>query len=897
MIHQDCTRALEMRLENLKVEYLTNPIGLDERKPRFFWNYSIDDETKRNEEQFSYRIMVSENISAIQKNLGTSWDSGKVVARKSIHIEYDGKPLESNTKYYWKVITEDNNGIIHDSMYEWGETWWHTGLLGENEWGAKWMEAPSPEPTEMMVVDTTKGLQKIKRTPPVPMFRKQFNCDIKIKSAILYATALGEYQVHINKNRVGERYLAPEWTDYNKRLLYQAYDVTEYLEDGENTIGVLVGDGWYMGLLGPGDQVRQLYYGDKRKIICQLIITYEDGNIEMVCSDESWRVHVDGPIRLADHFLGCEFDSRKEQDGWDGNDFDDSEWNDVIISNTPNVKIQAQRHEPVRIIKKIEPIAINKKGPETYIVDFGQNIVGWCNIFLDGVEGQEIIVRHGEMLELDGNLHVDNLRLAAQTDTYILNGKGKRSFNPYFTFHGFRYAEISGVSHSIDKNTIIAIAISSNSTPTGEFECSNQMLNKLWENIWWTQRDNMISIPTDCPQRNERMGWTGDAQVFAQTGIYNLDLVSFFNKFIIDLRDGQGEEGMYPDFAPHPFQEFQFSFGPGWGDAGIIIPWRVYTCYGDKRMLGEHYPSMKAFIDLVIEENPSFLWNVWGSNYGDWLHGDTIKADGYPSEGGELPKDVYATLFFYISTKLIHKVALVLGKEDDAKFYENVKNEIQDAFIEAYVSTEGKIKGDTQSAYAMALGFGILPDKYQDRALEYLIDALNEYDGRISTGFISTIQMMLELSSRGKNDLAYSLVETTRFPSWGYTIEQGATTIWERWDGFVKGRGFQDKGMNSFNHYSIGAIGEWLYRVVLGINFDENNPAMEHIIINARPGGTLEWANGSYASINGKICTKWNKEDVNSSIEIQIPPNTKATVYLDGRKEEVGSGKYNFSIN
>ncbi|MEX2725683.1 MAG: alpha-L-rhamnosidase C-terminal domain-containing protein, partial [Candidatus Sigynarchaeum springense] len=379
-----------------------------------------------------------------------------------------------------------------------------------------------------------------------------------------------------------------------------------------------------------------------------------------------------------------------------------------------------------------------------------------------------------------------------------------------------------------------------------------------------------------------RMGWMGDAQVFAQTAIFNMDMAAFFTKFTADMRDSQKPEGMYPDFAPHPFPpgSFGFSFGPGWGDCGIIVPWRVYTSYGDKRLLEEHYESMKSYVELVMDENPGYLWTTWGSNYGDWLNGDTMKADGYPSKGGEMPKDAYATAFFALSSGLLSRIARVLGRSADAAKYGEVRNRVVAAFNAAFVDEAGKIKGDTQAGYAIALGFGLLSEEKQEHAVNHLLASIKKYDGRLSTGFISTPHMMLELSRRGHLDHAYKFAENDDFPGWLYTIRNGATTIWERWDGFVVGRGFQDKGMNSFCHYAIGAVGEWLYRIVLGINFDEEEPGMRHVVLAPRPGGTLEWAKGSYDSIRGRISSSWSRKGGETTYRFGIPANVRGTIDL-----------------
>ncbi len=822
-----------MKPAYLRCEYLTNPLGIDVKSPRLSWINEPSDGDGRGLVQFAYQVIVSSNLEDLDKGTGDLWDTGKVNSDKSSHVEYTGRQLHAGERCFWKVKTWSNLGD-EPAWDECPTAWWEMGPLVMDDWhGAAWIGAPAKPPRTVLVQDTTRpGLQQVIASEASPLLRKDFSITGQPAKAVLYITALGEYEARINGARVGNRFLAPEWTDYGTRVQFQAYDVSHMVNEGENTFGAMLADGWYMGLLGPGDKVRQRYYGTERRLLACLVVTTPSGKSSIV-TDGSWQVNPEGPVRSSDHFLGESYDASFESPGWDRPGFDPASWKPALVDTTILVNLVAQMNEPIRVFKEFRPRTLIEQDKGTFIFDMGQNIVGFCKIRLGGPRGTEVIVRHGEMLDDDGTLHVDNLRLAAATDTYMLDGSGTRWFQPRFTFHGFRYVEVTGLDGNPTLDDIVGLAFSSDPPVAGAFECSNPMLNQLWRNILWTQRDNMHSIPTDCPQRNERMGWMGDAQVFAQTAIYNMDMAAFFSKFTRDMRDAQGEEGMYTDFAPHPFPTKHVnSFGPGWADCGIIIPWRMYTSYGDTRILKEHYDSMKRYVDLIIDENPDGIWKFCGSNYGDWLHGDTIKdAEGYPHGKAELPKDVYATYFYFLSTSLLSKIAGILGKDKDKEYYASWRDKVRAAFRAAFVDGNKRIKGDTQSAYAMALGFGIHPENEQATTLERLLAALGEYDNRLSTGFISTPHMMLELSARGQNELAYALAESKRFPSWGYTIENGATTIWERWDGYVKGRGFQDKGMNSFNHYSIGAVGEWFYRIVLGINFDESSPGMERVVL------------------------------------------------------------------
>jgi alpha-L-rhamnosidase len=473
---------------------------------------------------------------------------------------------------------------------------------------------------------------------------------------------------------------------------------------------------------------------------------------------------------------------------------------------------------------------------------------------------------------------------------------------------------------------ISALAVASDSEITGAFECSNPKLNQLWQNIVWTQRNNMTSVPTDCPQRDERMGWMGDAQVFCQTSMFSMDMAAFYTKWIKDIRDAQSERGTFPDIAPHANKpDIRFSNAPAWADAGVIIPWRMYQNYGDKEILIGHYNAMKRYLENIKSQNPDHIWlNDVGNNYGDWLNANTIIAEGYSNKRGEVPKDVFATAFYANSVKLFTNIAAVLDKKEDAKTYQVLYENIRNKFNEEFVDENIRIKGNTQSAYALALNFDLLPEEKQTIAFKHLIECIEEYDYRISTGFVTTIMLMKELERRGRIDIAYKLVESERFPSWIYSIDQGATTIWERWDGYVKGRGFQDPGMNSFNHYSIGAVGEWMYRIILGINPSEKHPGFKHFTIKPQPGGTLTWAKGSYKSINGLISSEWKKDKKQFKLDVEIPVNTSATIILPVNRNapiklnskslsveminkdnimenetaiDLGSGKYSFEVS
>ncbi|CAN5218968.1 hypothetical protein BH23BAC2_BH23BAC2_03450 [soil metagenome] len=726
--------------------------------------------------------------------------------------------------------------------------------------------------------------------PPSPLIRKGFNITKKVKRASLFITSLGLYEARINSRKVGDQILAPEWTDYHTRVNYQVYDVTNLLQEGENVMGAILADGWYANDVWSHPERGP--YGFDRRLLAQLEIEYDDKLRETISSDQSWKIFEDGPIRQASLFDGEVYDARLDQIGWDSPGFDDSNWKAVNIDDSIDIILSAQLNEPIKVIDELMPVNVFKtKKKDTYIFDMGQNMVGWCRLTLPYNPGNQLTLRFAEVLTDDNTLYVENLRSAKQTDIYIPSVEERVLYEPRFTYHGFRFVEVSGLSRPPDLKTILGKVVASSSPSAGSFECSDTSLNQLWSNILWTQIGNMHSIPTDCPQRDERAGWMGDAQVFSQTAIFNLDMAAFFTKWIRDIRDSQLEDGRFPDFAPQVGTAGAFYNSPGWADAGVIVPWRMYENYGDTIVLGKQFMAMKKFIDFIQKHNPDLLWvNGIGNMYGDWLNGNTIISEDYPKDGGSVPNDVYSTAFFAYSTNILSKTAKVLNKIEDHNFYDSLATAIKHAFVREYIDNDGKIKGDTQAGYALALEFYLVPDRLKKKAVQHMVKAVEDYDYRISTGIQTTVRLMNQLSENGYNEVAYKLLESRRFPSWLYSIDQGATTIWERWDGYVKGRGFQNSGMNSFNHYAIGAVGEWMYRYILGINNDEKNPGYSHFIIRPILGGSLTWAKGSYHSIAGIISVYWEKDDDEFILEVEIPVNTNATVILPLGKGIIVSG-------
>jgi alpha-L-rhamnosidase len=673
---------------------------------------------------------------------------------------------------------------------------------------------------------------------------------------------LGIFDVHCNGRRVSEDRFNPGWTDYTKRVYYRAYDVTRELRRGENALGAILADGWYSGYIGFGK--RRDHYGRKPRFRAILHVELVGGRTEDIVTDSKWRAST-GPIREADFLMGETYDARKAMPGWDAPGFHDGGWQPVDRGAELNPVVQWHPGPPVRAFAELKPKSITEPKPGTYVLDLGQNFAGVIRLRVSGGPTEKITLRFAERLNPDGTIYITNLREARATDTYISDRSDAIDWEPRFTFHGFQYVEITGLSSRPTEDTITGIAVSSDTPVVGSFACSDPMLNQLFSNIYWTQRANFIDIPTDCPQRDERLGWTGDAQVYIETATMICDVQAFFNKWLVDLTDGQRADGQFPMVAP--VKVAGDDGGPAWADAGVICPWTIYQVYGDRRVLERQYPSMVKFVEFCRKRStPDLLPPAQFHCFGDWL---SINAD--------TPKHVIYTAYFARSTLLTHIAARLLGKTEDAKKYGDLYDRIRESFRRAYVGPDGRIKGDTQAVYALAIGFGLVDDAESAQAARYLAEDIKKRGYHLSTGFIGTRSLMSALSLIGRHDVAFRLLHNDTFPSWGFSIKQGATSIWERWDGWTPEKGFQDPGMNSFAHYSFGAVYGWMARTIGGMEISAYTPA-----VGIAPvfDPKLSWAKTSYRSVFGTFATSWRREGDRVDLEVTIPANKLANVRL-----------------
>ena len=839
---------------NLFVEYQTNPIGIDERQPRLSWQIVS---TSRGVVQKAYQIRAAATILELGQN--DLWNTGKVISDRSIHVEYQGPALQSRQRVYWQVRVWDG----HDQTSDWSApVFWEMGLLDVADWQAQWIGTAIAE-------DLTKA-------QPCPLLRKEFALRGAIKSARVYVTSLGLYEIELNGERLGDQVFTPGWTSYDMRLQYQTYDVTPQLRAGKNAIGVILGDGWYRGHLTW--DMRRNVYGDQLALFFQLEIEYEDGSRQIIPSDETWK-SATGPILSSDIYNGEIYDARLERTGWSAPNFNDADWAGVkIIEHNKKILI-APVAPPVRKIQEIKPIALFKTPAGEIVFDLGQNLVGWVRLRVQGPAGTTVTLQHAEVLTKDGNFYTANLRKAEQKILYTLKGNGQEIYEPHFTFHGFRYVRVEGFPGEPQLENLTGIVIHSDMRPAGSFECSHELINQLQHNIQWGQRGNFLDVPTDCPQRDERLGWTGDAQAFCRTAAFNFEVMGFFTKWLQDLAADQKKNGSVPFVIPDVLTRGKETGGgsTGWADAATIIPWTMYLCYGDQRILARQYASMKAWVEYMRAQVGEECLYQQGFHFGDWLAFSTERSD-YP--GATTDKDLIATAFFTYSTSLLIRAAQALGHNTDAAKYAILLDQIIQAFQKEYVTPNGRLASNTQTAYVLALAFDLLPAELRANAAARLVQDVKAFDHHLTTGFLGTPYLCHVLSSNGYWDVAYALLLQETYPSWLYPVKMGATTIWERWDGIKANGAFQDAGMNSFNHYAYGAIGEWLYRVVAGIEIDPAHPGYKHIFIQPQPGGNLTHARASLQSPYGKIESAWKIADSRFTLAIEIPANTSATVKL-----------------
>jgi len=901
----------ELCAVDLRCEHLFAPQGLNTRQPRLTWALSGEG---RNRRQTAYRIIAGSDRDRVAAGEGAHWDSGKVSSSETLLIPYAGRSLRSDEVIHWAVQVWDEAGRPSSFC---APAAFNTGLLDARDWNARWItRALVPPGGRFPPQDTVYDNPYSAR--PADYHRREFALLRPVKRATIYATALGLYELRLNGARVGDQVLAPGWTDYHTRVEYQSYDATALLKSGANAIGVIVGEGWYCGRVAYDQKRAGAHYGVRPALLCQIHIEYADGTCEILATDGAWKC-ANEAIVYSDLLLGEKYDARLEMPGWDQSGFDDAAWwaSEEIQPLPRAPKVEATRGVPTRRTVEFTPKFLHRSGAGGLIFDLGQNMAGHVRLEVEAPRDAVFTLRHAEALQPDGELYTANLRWALATDTYISRG-GRQTFEPRFTVHGFRYVEVSAPAGIGPEHLrLTGIAVHSDMPVVGMFECGSQMLNQLQSNIVWTQRSNFLSVPTDCPQRDERMGWLGDAQVFFNTATYNMDTSAFFTKWLVDIADAQTPEGAFTDVAPSVvytrFAPQPPRGAPGWGDAGVIIPWRMYERYGDREILRQHYAGMVHWLDLIERSNPDHIRNnAVYSNWGDWL-----------CLGNFTPKNVVATAYWAYMAEIMARVARLVGERQDEARFKALWRDIRGAFQERFIDGDARIAGDTQTAYLMALDFDLLKTGDRATTIGHLLRTIREADGHIQTGIHGIRHICPVLSDIGETQVAYDLLLKDTYPSWGFSIRNGATTIWERWDGWTPERGFQSVNMNSLNHYALGAIGEFMYTRVAGIDVHSDGAGGCRIRMRPLPSAELGWCRASYRAHVGHVASEWTCRTDATEWKVSVPPNCTAwielppdvaDVHLDGAALsaagiatrrgadngicfEVGSGDYRFSLS
>jgi len=833
--------ASPSRAVHLRCESLNHPLGIDARAPELDWQML---DGRRGARQTAYEIQVASDPERLARGAADVWDSGRRAGSVSTHVVYGGRPLQSSTRYYWRVRVWDQTGQA--SVYS-APAWWEMGLLHMGDWQAQWIGLPLP-----------KGVTH----PPDPFFRKEFTLPAGVARARLYVSALGTYIAHLNGARVGHDILAPGWTDYRKHIIYQTYDVTDQVHAGVNVLGAAVGEGWYG--IGTGTDFPTYNFGDPPvRLLAQLHVWLNNGEEQIIASDASW-TGTTGPILHSSLYDGETYDARLEQAGWDQPGFSGKGWEPVrLFDRAPGVLV-AQSAPPIHVTEELTPQKITQPAPGVYVMDLGQNMVGWAKLRVHGPAGTSVRLRYAEILQPDGMIYTLNLRKAKATDTFILKGGGDEVFSPHFTYHGFRYVEVTGFPGTPTAADVTGEVFHTDNPETLTFHTASAMVNQLAHNILWGLRGNLESVPTDCPQRDERLGWMGDAEIFWRTASFNMDMDAFTRKFMRDVSDAQSPAGGFSDVSPR-VQGFDPRDGaPGWGDAGVILPYRAYQQYGDRHVLADNWEAMEKWLSYIHDSNPDYLWtNGRNNDFGDWVPANSTT-----------PKDLIATTFWAEDARFMATMARALGKSERAAYYDQLYDRIRQAFRTKFVHPDGTVGNGSQTCYVLALHAGLLAEPAA--AAERLVADIAGRSNHLSTGFLGTGYLMPVLSETGHDDMAYTLLLQTTYPSWGYTISRGATTMWERWNGDTG-----DPSMNSFNHYAYGVVGEWLYRFAAGIDANPAAPGFQQIVLHPHPDARLGELDASYASPYGTIASAWRlSNDGKLQWDVTLPANTSATAFV-----------------
>jgi len=842
----------------LRCEYVENPIEIDTPFPRFSW---ILEHEQRNQSQSAYQIIVSSEESLLNSEKGDLWDTGKIISENNINIEYNGKPLKSNEMYFWHVKwwDKDNSESSFSRFSSFG-----MALLEKSDWKSKWISKKDfvDKKTRISLQYKSGGVGLFGRLKEVNAIylRKEFNVEKQIEAAKLYISGLGYYELRLNGKKIGDRILEPAQTDYNKIALYSTYDIIDHLQE-RNAIGVILGNG----------RCVELYGYDFPKLIVQIQIQYTDGTSEIICTDESWKLST-GPILENGIYYGEKFDARLEMPGWDNPNFEDSAWDNVSVVEGYN--LASQLMQPIQITKVMTPQKVESPQPGMYIYDFGQNFTGFIRLKVQGPRGCQVKVRFAELIKEDGTLNTATNRSAPVTDIYILKGEREEIYQPHFTYHGFRYVELTGFPGVPSKDSIEGYFFHSNVPKVGEFFCSNELINKIHTNIIWGQLSNLMSIPTDCPQRDERHGWMGDAQIVSEEAMLNFDMALFYTKYLRDIQLSQKEDGSISDVVPPHWPIYPAD--PAWGSAYITIAWHIYWYYSDIRVLKEHYESFKLYIEFLSNTSKDNILSI--GKYGDWCPPMCIVSK-------RTPIDLVSTWYYYHDTLIFSKIAKILGNDKDCTYYSEKAKEIKDAFNREflmhtykYIKVSFTDRAISQTSNVLPLSLNMVPENREKEILNSLIEAIRgHYDYHMDTGLVGTRYILEVLTENGYPEIAYKMITQTSFPSLGYMIKEGATTIWERWEKL------ESSGMNSRNHIMLGSVDTWFYKTLAGIK--SLTPGWKTFRIKPFISEDMNYAQAKLNSIKGLIYSAWEKKDLNFKLTVIIPVGCDAEVWVPIKDE------------
>ena len=845
----------QLEVKNLVCEGQINPVGIDIEIPHFSW---MSESKIRAERQIAYQVLVASSPDLLAKNVGDLWDSGKQSSDRSIAIRYAGKTLETGKNCFWKVRVWSKDGI--------GSRWsdpahWSMGLLRAEDWQAKWIGVDKTFAGE----DDKGEFRKL----AARYLRKEFVVSKSIKKATAYISGLGLYELHINGSKTGNSVLAPGATQYNKTVLYNTFDVTSQLIAGKNAVGIILGNGRYFAMRNGNMKT----FGFP-KLLMQIIIEFKDGSEKTIVSDESWKLKVNGPITENNEFDGEKYDARLEMSGWDKSGFNDSNWKAVELVALPSGKLTAQLNEPIRVTGHIKPVSVKPLKSGVYIFDMGQNMVGWASLRVKGKKGDKITMRFAELLKSDGGLYVENLRSAQVTDTYILKGNGNETWEPKFTYHGFRYVEVSGLKTTPDLSTITGCIVNDDLATNGSFECSNQTMNQLYKNATWGIRGNYRSFPTDCPQRDERMGWLGDRATGCRGESYVFNNAGLYRKWLGDIRDEQSKEGSIPDVCPAYW--YIFHDNVTWDGTSIMITEMLLDQFGNDNVVAENYESMKKWF-LYMYNKYARDGIMHQDSYGDWCMPPEDLTSIHSKDPSRITEaGLLGTSFYYHDACVMQRFAKMLDKQEDAQQFSKIVEEMKAGYNNHFFTPKmNYYSNNTVTANLLSLAFGLVPDDKKKAVFDNLVAKIvNENEAKLSVGLIGIMYLQRVLTEYGRPDLALHFATSTEYPSWGYMAKNGATTIWELWNGNTA-----NPAMNSGNHVMmLGDLVIWMHENVGGIKPVE--PGFKSIMMKPLIGNEITFAKASHKSPYGNIVSDWRFENSNFSWNIEIPVNTKATVYI-----------------